>query len=259
MIFAGIDVGSLCTKTVLLNEEGRIVAYNIIRSGALYSGAAENSFRKALEDAGVLREEIAYIVSTGYGRARVEFSNAEVTEITCHARGASFLLPDVRTLIDIGGQDSKVISIEGGRVKNFVMNDKCAAGTGRFLEVMASALGVDLEVLGELWFKSKENLEVSSMCTVFAETEVISLFSKGHDIADIAAAVERAIARRITGMVVQVGVRDRVMMSGGVAKIKGVVKALEERIGREIFVPEEPQIVGALGAALIAREKFTGA
>lgn len=256
MIFAGIDVGSLCTKTVLIDGDGKIITYNIIRSGAFYSDAAQDSFKKALDEKGLDPEDITYTVATGYGRARVEFANEEITEITCHAKGASFIFPDVRTLIDIGGQDSKVLSIEGGRVMNFVMNDKCAAGTGRFLEVMAQTLGIDLERLGELWFESKKKIEVSSMCVVFAETEVISLFSKGHDIADIAAAVERAIARRITGMVAQVGVRERVVMSGGVAKNKGVIKALEESLGKEISIPPEPQIIGALGASLLARERY---
>ncbi|MFA5078850.1 MAG: acyl-CoA dehydratase activase, partial [Dehalococcoidia bacterium] len=180
------------------------------------------------------------------------------TEITCHARGALHVDPAVRTVIDIGGQDSKAISLNDyGDVAKFAMNDKCAAGTGRFLEVMARALEIELEEMGRLSLKSQQKVEVSSMCTVFAETEVVSLISKSIDKIDIIAAIHRAIARRTGNMIENVGVKPTVMMTGGVAKNIGVVHALEERLDCKILVPQEPQIIGALGAAMFALDRAT--
>lgn len=250
MLVAGIDIGSLCTKTVIADLEGKIISHSIIRSGALYSGAGEKSFALALDKAGLKAEEISYIVSTGYGRARVPFSHAQVTEITCHAWGIKHLFPDIGTIIDIGGQDSKVIYIDReGQVINFVMNDKCAAGTGRFLEVMVEALELSLEEMGEIWRYSTKEVEVSSICTVFAETEVISLLALGQDRADIVAGIFNAIARRIAGLVGQLGIRERVAMSGGVAKNKGVVDALERRLRTKLLIPEEPQLNRGFGGS----------
>ncbi|MDY6855037.1 MAG: acyl-CoA dehydratase activase [Thermodesulfobacteriota bacterium] len=255
-IVSGVDVGSLCTKTVILNGDGEILSFDIIRSGHYYQGAADESLENALKTAGMKRKDIRYILGTGYGRSSISHADSEVTEITCHARGARKLFPRARTVIDIGGQDSKVIGIgEGGIVNNFVMNDKCAAGTGRFLEVMASALSVDIDDMGKLYFASQNKVEVSSMCTVFAESEVISLFAQGHKKADIAAGIAHAIARRIMGMIGQVGLKEEVVMSGGVAKNAGVVGAIEERLKIKLKVAKEPQIVGALGAAIIASER----
>ena len=213
-IVVGVDVGSLCTKTVVLNGEESILSYDIMRSGHYYQGAADESIERALQSAGLGKGDVAYTLGTGYGRAAITQADAEVTEITCHARGAARLFPEVHTVIDIGGQDSKVIGIgDNGRVTNFVMNDKCAAGTGRFLEVMALALSVDIGEMGDLYFASKETVEVSSMCTVFAESEVISLFAQGHKKADIAAGIADSIARRIVGMVGQVGLKDILSMA----------------------------------------------
>jgi predicted CoA-substrate-specific enzyme activase len=258
-LVAGIDLGSLCTKAVIADIKGNILSYNIIRSGAVYAGAAENSFEQALKGAKLKPEDISYIISTGYGRARVPFANTQVTEITCHARATRQLFPQVRTVIDIGGQDSKVIYLnEDGQVTNFVMNDKCAAGTGRFLEVMAEALEITLEEMGEIWLNSQKQVEVSSVCTVFAESEVISLIAMGQEKADIVAAIFQAIARRIAGLAGQLGIRERVAMTGGVAKNKGVVHALGKRLGTHLLIPQEPQIIGAWGAALIAAERFLG-
>jgi predicted CoA-substrate-specific enzyme activase len=255
-IVAGIDVGSLCTKVVLLDGQGEILSYKIIRSGASYQGAAEASFNEALTVANLDLAAINYIIATGYGRARVSFAHHHVTEITCHARGAKSIFPQVRTVIDIGGQDSKVIYVnEDGRPVNFIMNDKCAAGTGRFLEVMAGALEVDLDEMGAMSLRAQTETKVSNMCTVFAETEVISLLAQGCDKADIAAGIYEAIARRITGMVGQLGLKEPVVMTGGVAKSKGMVRALEKKLGAELLIPQEPQIIGALGAAIIAREQ----
>ncbi|HMK65566.1 MAG TPA: acyl-CoA dehydratase activase [Thermodesulfobacteriota bacterium] len=259
-IVAGIDVGSLTTKVLLMDAEdkGRIVSFRIGRSGSAYRNAVESIVAETLDSAGLRLEDIRHTVSTGYGREIVSFSNSRVTEITCHGRGAKYFFPEVHTVIDIGGQDSKVISINDlGGVANFTMNDKCAAGTGRFLEVMASALEVEIGRLGELSAQSGQQVKVSSMCTVFAESEVISLLSKECSKSDIAAAIHEAIARRITGMVGQVGLRERVVMVGGVAKNIGVVRSLEKMLGTSFLIPPEPQINGALGAALIAAERLS--
>lgn len=259
-IVAGIDVGSLTTKVLLMDaaEKDRVLSFHLVRSGSDFRKAMETAVEEALKSAGLRLEDLRFAVSTGYGREIVGFSNRKVTEITCHARGAKHLFPEVHTVIDIGGQDSKVISIDDrGGVANFTMNDKCAAGTGRFLEVMASALDVEIGQLGELSAQSHQQVKVSSMCTVFAESEVISLLSKECSKADIAAAIHESIARRITGMVSQIGMRERVVMVGGVAKNSGVVRSLERMLGTTFLIPPEPQINGALGAALIAAEQLS--
>jgi (R)-2-hydroxyacyl-CoA dehydratese activating ATPase len=255
---AGIDIGSLTAKVLILEsgEDGRVVSFSIVRSGGAFRKAMERAVDEALDSAGLQREDIRHVVSTGYGREIVPFSNSTVTEITCHARGVKHLFPDVHTLIDIGGQDSKVIGIdERGGVSDFVMNDKCAAGTGRFLEVMATALETEVGMLGKLSLRSEKQVKVSSMCTVFAESEVVSLLSKECSKADIAAGIHEAIARRISGMVGQIGMREKVAMVGGVAKNTGVVRSLERILGTSFRIPEEPQLTGALGAALIAKER----
>jgi predicted CoA-substrate-specific enzyme activase len=256
-LVAGIDLGSLCTKSVITDLKGKVLSYSIIRSGSIYVGAAEASFSQALKKAGLSMEQIGYIVSTGYGRDQVPFANMQITEITCHARGVTHIFPDVHTIIDIGGQDSKVIHLNNeGEVNNFVMNDRCAAGTGRFLEVMAGALDSSLEEMGEIWLKSTKQVEVSSVCTVFAESEVISLIASGGEKADIMAAIFRAVARRTSGLVAQLGIRENVAMTGGVAKNNGIVYALEKKLGIHFHIPEEPQIIGAWGAALIAIKRL---
>lgn len=253
---AGVDVGSVATKAVVADNRGELLSYNILRSGAVHEKAARTAIEAALKDAGRQFDELSYIVSTGYGRARIPFSNIEITEISCHAKGAKRLFSEAHTVIDIGGQDSKVIGVgDNGNVLKFVMNDKCAAGTGRFLEVMAGALEVELAGLSELASLSQKELDVSSTCTVFAESEVISLIASGCDKTDIAAALFRSIARRVVGLVAQVGLRERVVMAGGVAKNSGAVRALEERLETSFLIPPEPQIIGAWGAAIIAAER----
>lgn len=254
-LYAGVDVGSLCTKAVIIDGGGELVSHSVVRSGAFYQGAAEAAIEEALGRAGLQLKEINCIISTGYGRARVSFSQDHVTEITCHARGAKQLFPEVHTIIDIGGQDSKVIYVnDEGRAKNFVMNDKCAAGTGRFLEVMAGALEVNLAEMAEISFQSRQEMEVSNMCTVFAESEVISLLAQGSEKSDIAAAIFRSIARRVTGLVGKLGLKEPAAMTGGVAKNRGMVRALEEKLRTTLLIPPDPQITGAYGAALIAAE-----
>jgi len=256
--FLGIDIGSLFSKVVIIDQNRNIKSYAVIRSGAVYKGAAESVAKQALLKAGLTFEDISFIVSTGYGRARVPFADSQITEISCHGRGANWAFPEVKTIIDIGGQDSKVIEVNSsGKAVRFAMNDKCAAGTGRFLEVMAGSLDVDLDEMSELAQNAKKNIEISSMCTVFAESEVISLFANGVEKEEIALSVYNSVARRITGLLGQVGKKEKIVMTGGVAKSKGMVKALEKSIGSRLLIPQEPQIMGALGAALIALEKFS--
>ncbi len=251
----GIDVGSVSAEALILRN-GKILAYSILGTGANSRKAAEKALEEALEKAGISRDELGPIVATGYGRISVDFALRQVTEISCYARGINFLYPEVRMVIDIGGQDSKAILVgKNGRVLDFVMNDKCAAGTGRFLEVMARVMEVKVDELGEISLRSNNPAEISSTCTVFAESEVVSLIAKGIPVEDIAAGIHRAIARRVGAMARRIGITPPVAFAGGVAKNVGVVKALEEELGVKLIVPEEPQIIGALGAALLASEE----
>lgn len=219
--------------------------------------AGEQAIEEAVKKAGYAMDDLAYIVTTGYGRRAVSFGQEAITEITCHSVGAKWLIPTVRVVIDIGGQDSKVIELdEIGNVANFVMNDKCAAGTGRFLEVIASALEIGLENLATFSLNSNRPSNIDSTCTVFAESEVISLRAQKEPTENIIAGIHKSIARRVAAMGSASWYRDSVVLTGGVGKNTAVKKALEEQIRRGIIVPEEPQIVGALGAALIARERM---
>ncbi len=253
MIVAGLDIGSISTEAVIL-QDNNILSTSIVPTGAQSRTAAERSLASALQQANLAPGHLAAIVTTGYGRASFPLSAKRITEITCHARGAFFVQPETRTVIDIGGQDSKVIRLdEQGRNVDFQMNDKCAAGTGRFLEVMAHALEVRLEDLGKLSRTARRTIQISSMCTVFAESEVVSLIADNQPREVIIRGLHDAIADRILGMVRRVGVEEKVTLTGGVAKNEGVVLALEERLGVKVFVPPEPQIIGALGAALVAR------
>ncbi len=254
--FAGIDVGSISTEAVVVNASGALAGESIVLTGADSSKAVEACLEAALSRAGIKRDDLGYIISTGYGRERVKMSDEPVTEISCHGRGASTLFPGTRTVIDIGGQDSKVISLDdGGRVVNFQMNDKCAAGTGRFLEVMARALEVEVAEMGEMSLRSENRLRVSSVCTVFAESEVVGLIAQGGRREDILSAIHSSIADRIYGLAGRVGIKPEVTLTGGVAKNRGVARALEERLGLNLNIPDEPQVTGALGAALIARDR----
>ncbi|MHA1310598.1 MAG: acyl-CoA dehydratase activase [Candidatus Helarchaeota archaeon] len=258
MITIGIDVGSLTTKAVVY--DGKILGTFISRSGHQFERAGIDVFNKVLNIAGVKKEDIDYILSTGYGRYSLPFTNDKVTEITAHARGVNFFYPNVRTIIDIGGQDSKAMRVQNGQVKDFMMNDKCAAGTGRFIEVMAKALSVNsLDEMGKLSLQSKNPAQISSMCTVFAESEVISLFAeKKYSKVDIIAGIHNSIAKRIGGLVRRLGkIEEDVAFVGGVAKNIGVKKALENELKVKIVSPEGdyPQLTGALGAAIIAYER----
>jgi predicted CoA-substrate-specific enzyme activase len=253
-IFAGIDVGSLSTDCVIINEKEEILSYSITETGANSTEAAEKSFEEALTRASLRRDRVKSIVATGYGRISVPFADKRVTEISCHGLGAYTLFPDTRTVVDIGGQDSKVIQVgPGGKVLDFTMNDKCAAGTGRFLEVMAAKLRVPLDEMGALSMRANGEVRISSVCTVFAESEVISLVAQNHPKEEIIRGLHRAIVSRVWSMVKSLGVKREVTMSGGVAKNQGVVAFLEDKLGHPIHVYKEPQIVGALGAALHAK------
>lgn len=255
-LVAGVDIGSLTAKTVIMDEEARVLSFSILPQGIVSEKAALSCLEQALGKAHLTRSDLNFILTTGYGRELVKFGDRSVTEISCHACGAHSLFPEARMVIDIGGQDSKVIALdEQGRLINFIMNDKCAAGTGRFLEVMARALGVELEEMGEFSLKSQQPAHVSSICTVFAESEVISLAARSYSKIDIIAGIHEAIGRRLVSMVKAVRLREPVVMTGGVAKNKGVVQVLERLLATQIIIPPEPQVVGALGAALFALEE----
>jgi predicted CoA-substrate-specific enzyme activase len=254
MIAAGIDIGSLSTETVIFDKKTGVLGHSIVLTGGSSKEASERSLKQAVENANITRDQVSRIVSTGCAREIVDFADQRITEITCIAQGVSHLHPECRTIIDIGGQDTKVIRVdEKGRVLEFDMNDKCAAGTGRFLEVMANALAVKLEKMGERSLDHQHELKISSICTVFAESEVVSLVSEGHPVEDILHAIHNAIADRTLGLLERIGeVETPVVMTGGVAKNIGVVKALEEKLETTLAIYSEPQIVGALGAALLA-------
>jgi predicted CoA-substrate-specific enzyme activase len=262
MLVAGVDVGAATAKAVIASD-GKVVGQAVIPTGDRIVVAADKVTRLALEKAGMWRDNFDfgvgfdYVISTGYGRHGVPFANKAVTEIICHAQGAHFLLPATRTIIDIGGQDSKAIGLdEKGNVINFVMNDKCAAGTGRFLEVMAQVLGVTIEELGPIALTSKNPCQISSTCTIFAESEMVSLRAEGKSRQDLIAGIVRAVSSRVAVMGKTVGFKRDVVFTGGVAKNVGVKKALQEEIKMEIVVPEEPQTMGALGAALLAKAEL---
>ena len=261
--FLGIDIGSLTCDGVLIDACGKVLAVSVMPTGARNLVAVERVQREIMQTAGLDEAAIRATVSTGYGRDRVEPRLAAVTEITCHARGIQALFPETDILVDIGGQDSKAVRLDRrGGVQDFAMNDKCAAGTGRFLEAMARALQVDITELGDLDRGSRQNLTLSSMCTVFAESEVVSLIANGTDTREIVAGLNRAIASRTASLVKRVGGGLdglNVAMSGGVARNAGVVRAIAEVLGRPLTVPPDPDTVGAFGAALIARQRFHGA
>ncbi len=254
MICAGIDAGSRSIKVVLF-DTGRmqILASGLTDQGVEQERLATGLFEKLLKDAGLERSQISGIVATGYGRNTVRFADTTVTEITCHARGVHHVAPDARTIIEIGGQDSKVIHLEdGGRVRDFAMNDRCAAGTGRFLEMVASRLGVDWEKLAELGRTSQKPALISNMCVVFAETEIIGLLAEGVPVPDVVAGVQNAIATRVTALAGRSAVPP-VYFTGGVALQPGMTRALAEALSCPLRAAPKPQFTGALGAALSAQ------
>ena len=248
----GIDIGSTASKCVIMADGKDIVAKALISVGAGTSGP-QRAINAVLEEAGMKREDMDFILATGYGRNSLEdFADHQMSELSCHAKGASYLFPEVRTVIDIGGQDVKVMRVENGAMTNFQMNDKCAAGTGRFLDVMARILEVDVNDLGTLGAQSTKYVGISSTCTVFAESEVISQLARETDKRDIINGIHMSVAGRVAGLAHRVGVQDQVVMTGGVAQNSGVVKALEDQLGHKVHTSPLTQYVGALGAALFA-------
>jgi predicted CoA-substrate-specific enzyme activase len=251
--FAGIDVGSTMTKAVVLNKG--LVASIIGPTGPEQRRLANKVMEEALRRASLSFQAITYIVSTGYGRINVPFADRQFTEISCHAKGIVHLFPNAKTIIDIGGQDIKGIKIDAaGKTTDFVMNDKCAAGSGRFIEVIADTLGVPLDKVGDLSLQSKNHAKISNICTIWAQQEVAASLAQGLPISDLLAGVHHSLADRICRMVNRLIVEEEVIVTGGGAKNKGLLKALSEQLGHEILVPEEPLITGALGAALLGKE-----
>jgi predicted CoA-substrate-specific enzyme activase len=253
MITVGIDVGSITTKAVLLN--GDQWQSLMLPTGWSPRDTGQSAFEQIVANSNLTRDDISYVVGTGYGRISLPFIDKAITEITCHARGAQHLVNGTDMVIDIGGQDSKVILIdEEGNVVNFVMNDKCAAGTGRFLQVMAAVLGADVSELADL-AKDAEPVQISSMCTVFAESEVVSLLAQGVPKERIIAGIHRSVAGRVVSMADRLGRGERITFTGGVARNDGVRAFLAKELGREVTVAPEPELAGALGAALLARDR----
>jgi predicted CoA-substrate-specific enzyme activase len=255
--FAGVDIGSTMTKVVIVggDKESSLIG----PTGPEHRKLAHRVMKEALDLAGISFAEVTYVVATGYGRINVPFADRQITEITCHAKGLVSLLPSARTVVDIGGQDCKGIRVEGGKVVDFVMNDKCAAGTGRFLEIIADALGVPLEKLGELSLAAEKPAAIGNMCTVFAEQEVISQLADGETVPNLIAGIHQAIASRIFSLVNRLKIKPEVAITGGGAKNIGLVKALEAKFGTPVLVAREPLLTGALGAALIGRDLYESA
>jgi predicted CoA-substrate-specific enzyme activase len=250
--FAGVDIGSTMTKVVIMNQG--IIASIIGPTGPEQRRLANKVMEEALDKVELPFDAITYVVATGYGRINVPFADKQVTEITCHAKGVASIFPGARTVIDIGGQDSKAIKIDRGRPIDFVMNDKCAAGSGRFLEVIADTLGVDIEELGELALKSKSPVKISNICTVWAEQEVVARLAEGTPLNDLIAGIHESLANRISRMIRRLNVTEEVVMTGGGAKNTGLVKAFSDKLGYPISVPPEPLITGAVGAALLGKD-----
>jgi len=250
---AGVDVGSTQTKAVILDESRQIVGRALNDTGANVVAAAERAFAAALADSGVQEEEVEYIVGTGYGRYKVTFGNTQVTEISCHGRGASHLFPGTRTVVDMGGQDTKAIRVgPEGDIEDFCMNDKCAAGTGRFLGAAAAALEIPLPDLGGIALQGSRPVRISTTCTVFAESEILSWLGKGKKIEDILLGVHQSIAKRSIGLLRRVGVNEEITFTGGVSRNVAMVKTLEDGLDAKVNVSEESHYMGALGAALFA-------
>jgi predicted CoA-substrate-specific enzyme activase len=256
LYFAGVDIGSTMTKVVLMDKAGNLLSFVKGPTGAEHRQLANEVMRQALEQASLQIDDISYIVATGYGRLNVPFADRQITELSCHARGVSSLFPNARTAIDIGGQDAKCMRIDNARLVSFVMNDKCAAGTGRFLEVTATTLGIKLEDMGDISLKATRQIQISNLCTIFAQQEVVALLSRGEKLENILAGLHDALASRVAALVRRLGIEPDLVLTGGVAKNIGMVEAMKQNLGCEIFVPEEPLLTGALGAAILAKETY---
>ena len=255
-MYVGIDIGSSSSKVAVLNEDKQITALAVTNLGTGTDGLL-TALKEAYEQAGITQEDVKFTVATGYGRMNCKQADKQITEITCHAKGTAFLEYQAKTIIDIGGQDAKVIRLgTNGQVENFVMNEKCAAGTGRFLEVMARVLGCQLGELSSLAEASEKDVSVSSVCTVFAESEVISALASGEQRSDVARGAHRAVARRVAGMYNRVNGQEPVVMTGGVALNQDMIRCLSEELKTTVIPVKHPQIAGAIGAAVFAYEKY---
>jgi predicted CoA-substrate-specific enzyme activase len=256
MFAAGVDVGSTQTKAIVLDARRGIVGRSLRMTGARIVESAEAALQEAASAAGISRQEIAFVVGTGYGRFKVTSGDAQITEISCHARGAHFFFPSTRTVIDMGGQDTKAIRISPeGEVLDFAMNDKCAAGTGRFLGTSAEVLNLSLDDLGPLALKATEPVKMTSVCTVFVESDIMSYLAQKKTVENILGGVHRAIANRTISLVRRVGIEPEVTFTGGVSRNIAMVQALEEVLGTKLNVSSESHYTGALGAALFALER----
>lgn len=259
MHFAGVDVGSTTTKAAVVDEGLALVGKSLLPTGANVVRAAKSAFEQALLEAGLEEHDIDYVVGTGYGRYKVPFGHAQVTEISCHARGALRVFPGTRTILDIGGQDTKAIRASpSGEIVDFSMNDKCAAGTGRFLEACASVMGLTLEEIGPVSLTSVAPLRITNVCTVFVEQEIMSHISRGRKAQDILRGVHSAIAARSLALMRRVGIDPEITFTGGVSRNPGMVAALEERLGSKVNVSPLSQYLGCIGAAMFALERAQG-
>lgn len=253
-MFLGVDIGSSSSKAVILDEQKKVLSTAVINTGTGTQGP-EKAVVTALEQARLTTADIQYTVVTGYGRITYDKADKQITEISCHGRGAFFLAPQAKTIIDIGGQDAKIIRLDNtGKIEKFVMNEKCAAGTGRFLEVMARILDCGIGELSNLALRATKEITISSTCTVFAESEVISQLAAGAAKEDVAQGAHRSVANRIAGLAARIGVRQEVVMTGGVALNTSMVACLAQEIGQNISVLPMAQVIGALGAAIYAAE-----
>lgn len=256
MYTLGIDIGSTTSKCIILKNGEHIVASSIVIAGTGTDGPSR-AINQVFKQANLTYKDIAHTTATGYGRTRFESANSEVSELTCHARGVNFIFPDVRTIIDIGGQDAKVIAINAsGKMVNFIMNDKCAAGTGRFLDVMANILQLKIDDLEIQASQAKNPVKISNTCTVFAESEVISQLSAGAELPDLVGGICESVAGRVAALARRIGIKEKVCMSGGVAKNGGVRTAMERELGTSIEYSPMAQLMGALGAAIYAFDKL---
>ncbi len=250
---AGVDVGSTQTKAVVIDESKTILGRSLIDTGADVTKAAEEAYRIALDGLDIGARDVGFVIGTGYGRYRVTFGDKQVTEISCHGRGAAHMFPGTRTVLDMGGQDSKAISVQpSGEINDFCMNDKCAAGTGRFLGAASKVLGISLDELGPTALKSEKPVRISTTCTVFAEAEVLSWLGKGKTVEDILWGVHQSIAARTFGLLRRVGIEEEITFTGGVALNTGMIKAMEDKLEKKMNVSEDSHYMGALGAALFA-------
>ncbi|OGA34009.1 MAG: hypothetical protein A3F75_14475 [Betaproteobacteria bacterium RIFCSPLOWO2_12_FULL_64_23] len=256
MYAAGVDAGSTQTKGIIFDDQMRIVGRGLVDTGANTTKASERAFQAAVRGAGIDPGDVKYTVGTGYGRYKITFGDTQITEITCHAKGAHFIFPKTRTVVDIGGQDTKGIRVgQDGEVADFVMNDKCAAGTGRFLGVAAQVLELSLDDLGPISLKAQRPVDISSTCTVFAETEILSYLAQKKKLEDILMGMHKAIAARTVSLLQRVGMNEELTFTGGVSRNAGMVVALQEAFEMPLNVSEESQYIGAIGAAIFALER----